>query len=169
MTYTVLPPSPGAPRGEFVYFMYSAGRIKIGYSRGSEGRLKTLKTAAAFPPVIVLVMHGSMGDEADFHIRFHADRLHGEWFTLSPNIRRFLNRRLCDDGMATLDRAETEFRAYCASVLDLKPPPKSRKPRLLCDHGRPVGSLCPPCERERDFAILKRIDSGAYNAQTAKE
>jgi len=164
IAYTILPSGPEVPwmGGNIVYFMYSGGRIKIGYSGTVAGRLKRLRTAGPFAPAVLLVMRGNKGVESDLHVRFHADRLHGEWFALSAELRRFLNSRLCDVGLATLDRAEAEFRAYCETILGRQAPPRKRKPRLLCPHERPIGSLCAPCERERDLKILEQINAGTY-------
>jgi hypothetical protein len=142
--------------------MYSGGRIKIGYSRGAEGRLKTLKTSGPFKPVILLVLNGNMGDEADLHVRFQADRLHGEWFTLSKDMRSYLRARLCDVGRATLQAAEAEFGAFCEAHLAAWKPVHHYKPRPVCDHGMPLGCICPPCERARDLDIVARIDAGTY-------
>lgn len=163
MTYTVLPAHYTAPRNEFVYFMYSGGRIKIGYSRGTEGRLKTLKTSGPFPPVIILVMHGTMGDEADLHVRFHDSRLHGEWFVLSKDMRTYLRARLCDQGRAALELAEAEFMAYCEAFLNDWKPLRRHKQRPTCEHGMPLGTICPPCERKRDLKIVEQINAGTYS------
>lgn len=164
ITYTFLPTAPGAPRmgGNIVYFMYSGGRVKIGYSGGVDGRHKQLRTAGAFPPVVLLVMSGDKGAESDLHIRFAADRLHGEWFALSKELRSYLRGRLCDVGRASLDRAEAEFRDYCQSFLEGYKPPAKHKPRPHCEHGMPLGATCPPCERVRDLAILEQINNGTY-------
>src|SRR4051812_23863140 len=107
--YTHLPPHYDAPHGQFVYFMYSAGTIKIGYSRSPESRERGLGHHSPFPPVIVLVINGTVEDEQALHIRFYEDRICGEWFALSPALRDYLKARLCDEGRATLERAEALF------------------------------------------------------------
>lgn len=161
-SWTMLPPHINAPSNEFVYFAYSAGRIKIGYSAGAAGRIKRLRASGAFPPELVLVMHGRMGDEQDLHIKFSSDRLHGEWFNLSKELRAYLRKRLCDVGQATLDRAELEYRDACRYFLDGFVAPPRRVMRAHCSHGMPLGSVCSPCERERDLAVLKQIKDGTY-------
>lgn len=106
-------PNDTFPMGSIVYFMYSGGRVKIGYSAGLVSRHTTLKTAGPFPPVVVLIVGGTPDTEKQFHGRFAADRLHGEWFSLSKGMRNFFRARLCPVGRASLKAAEAEFRAYC--------------------------------------------------------
>lgn len=164
-TYTFLGTPNDSPYiGEIVYFMYSAGRIKIGYSGGLRKRQMDLKGAGPFPPVVLLVVNGTEKDEKKFHAKFAADRLHGEWFALSPKLRSFLRYKLCDRGVASLDQAEAEFADYCAAIVaGYKSPPK-RKPRATCPHGKPTYQPCDPCARERDLATLDQIKAGTYEA-----
>ena len=157
-TYTMLPPHHHAPAGQFIYFVYSAGRIKIGFTRTADARHKQLTSTGPFPPVIVLLMHGTNGDEKALHVRFAEDRLHGEWFALSEGIREFLRRRLCDIGRASLEKAEADFYDYCESFAANYQPPPVHKPRKHCSHGMPIGAICPACGRERDLAILDRLN-----------
>lgn len=146
-----------------VYFMYSAGRIKIGFSGGLRGRHQQLRTTGAFPPVVLLIIKGTERTEKEYHARFPDDRLHGEWFTLSKRLRTFLMSRLCDVGRASLERAEAEFRDYCGSFLDAyRPAPAKRKPREICQHGKPLHQRCYPCERERDLKTLEQLKAGTY-------
>ena len=162
----------GFPEGtEFtpniVYFMYSAGRVKIGYSGGIRGRHKTLKTAGAIPPVVLLVMKGGEAEEKRLHRQFANDRLHGEWFSVSKDIRTFLRQRLCEVGRATLEKAENEFLDYCRGFVDEHRPlgkplqlPRKDRPKPVCLHGVRLSATCPHCERERDLAILEQINNG---------
>lgn len=154
-TYTLLPPDAGGC--DFIYFAYSAGRIKIGYSQLVSGRIKQLATSAPFKPILVLVIPGKRGDEQDLHIRFHEDRLHGEWFRISDTVREYLRPRLCDIGRDTLDRAEGEFKTYCDEFVAGYTAPPKRSKRPLCAHGRPNGNLCAHCERERDLKVLEEL------------
>jgi hypothetical protein len=140
-----------------VYFMYSGGRIKIGFSTGLRGRHNGLKKAGPFPPVVLLIMEGGEEVERPLHQRFAEDRLHGEWFNLSPKLRNFLRGRLCDRGLASFEDAELAFRDYCAAaVASYKEPPK-RKPRPVCEHGLILHHPCPDCERDRDLKILEGL------------
>lgn len=144
-------------RGSIVYFMYGAGRVKIGFSTGLVNRHRAMKLAHPFPPVVLLVIDGGEKLEREFHKRFAADRLHGEWFALSVALRRFLMSRLCGRGRASLEAAEAQFRDYCESFVEGYKPPAKRKPEDLCSHGKPKHHRCQPCERDRDLAILATL------------
>lgn len=156
--YTFLPPHKDAPTNQFIYFVYSAGRIKIGFTRGTHTRNKQLTSTGPFPAVIILLICGTIGDERGLHAIFGEDRLHGEWFALSEAIRAYLRRRLCDVGRASLERAEAEFRDYCEAFLADYKKPARHKPRPHCAHGMPIGSVCAACERERDLRILADLE-----------
>lgn len=149
------------PQGDVVYFMYCAGRIKIGTTTGIDQRQAALTGGSPFPPVTVLIIDGARKHEVALHERFVADRLHGEWFTLSRKLRNFLTLRLCDTGRATLDRAEADFVAFCSTVAGAYKRPK-RKPRPLCAHGKPLHQSCHPCERERALKTIAAIEAGTY-------
>jgi hypothetical protein len=140
-----------------VYFMYSAGRIKIGLSTGLRGRHNGLKKAGPFPPVVLLIVAGGREVEQEFHDKFSEDRLHGEWFTLSHRLRNFLRLRLCDVGLASMDQAEAEFRAYCLAVVESYKPAPKRKPPKHCAHGKRLHHPCAICDRDRDLKILAEL------------
>lgn len=156
-------PNDTFPMGSIVYFMYSAGRIKIGYSEGLRDRHKSLRSAGPFSPIVLLIMNGTQETERDLHLGFCDDRLHGEWFVLSKQMRTWLMSRLCDVGRASLEKAEAEFRDYCASFMEGYRRPPKRKPRNNCLHGKPLHQSCYPCERERDLKIVERINAGTYS------
>lgn len=157
ITYTFLNfPNDTYPTSDCVYFMYSAGRIKIGFSNGVDQRQLALAGAGPFPPVVVLIMRGSIKDERAMHQKFASARLHGEWFALDKKLRSYLSSRLCDVGRASLDKAEAEFRDFCKGFLDGYKAPK-RKPRPSCDHGKPYGNHCYICERNVAEARIKLI------------
>lgn len=150
------------PAGEIVYFVYSAGRIKIGYSTGMRGRHRNLLSSGPFPPVVFLIVAGSVEDEQAIHRKFDAERLHGEWFALSDRLRTYLAPKLCHLGKTSLDVAEAEFKAYCEGVVAAYKAPPRRVRRPACKHG--VMVACPHCERELDLAILEQINNGTYRA-----
>lgn len=110
-------PNDTFPMGNIVYFVYSAGRVKIGYSDGLRLRLSGLASMSPFPPVAILVVKGTVRVERKFHARFAEDRLHGEWFALSKKMRDFFRARLCPIGRASLKKAEADFAVHCRECL----------------------------------------------------
>lgn len=99
------------PPTTFVYFMYCAGYIKIGFS--TDARLRHMGMCTAFPlkVTLLLTMHGDRAMERSFHLQFASARTNGEWFDFSPEIRSFLHERLSATvaGAGILARAEAEF------------------------------------------------------------
>lgn len=168
-TFTLLgfPDGTELPAGSIVYFMYSAGRIKIGFSGTIRSRHRGLQNAGPFPPVVLLAIKGTESVEKKFHKQFAKERLHGEWFAISKEMRTYLRQRLCDVGRASFERVETEFLNYCEGFVTgykplagkLKPP----KPKPTCQHGVLMYKECYPCARERDLKIVERIKAGTYS------
>lgn len=151
-------PNDTFPMGMIVYFMYSAGRVKIGFSNGLRGRHLQMKSSGPFPPVVVLVVKGTEESERQLHVRFTAERLHGEWFQLSSKLRSFLTYRLCPIGRASLQKAEAEFWDYCAEFMaGYRSPAKARPIPKQCTHGKPMHHPCYPCELARDLKILEGL------------
>jgi hypothetical protein len=109
-------PNDTFPLGNIVYFVYSAGRIKIGHSDGLRKRIKILSASCPLPSIVLLVIKGGQPMEQKFHDRFAEDRLHAEWFKLSKKMRGFLRARLCPVGRASLKDAEAHFWAYCQEI-----------------------------------------------------
>lgn len=73
-----------------VYFMYSAGRIKIGYTADIYRRVSDLTNMGGSSVELIGVLPGDKDFERTLHRLFKADRTHGEWFKISDEIRRFL-------------------------------------------------------------------------------
>jgi len=110
-------PNDTFPLGRIVYFIYCAGRVKIGHTGDLHGRLKQLAIHSPAPLTAVLVVKGGREVEQELHDRFAADRLHGEWFRLSDPLRGLLRNRLCPVGRASLRKAEADFKAHCEEIL----------------------------------------------------
>lgn len=91
------PSDPGPD--DLVYFMYSAGLIKIGYTTDIYRRLNDLTNMGGAPIVLIGVLPATIQYERMLHRIFKADRKHGEWFHLSDQIRRFLQ---CLDDAASV-------------------------------------------------------------------
>jgi len=83
------PKHPVRPEDE-VYFLYSAGMVKIGVSNDITVRKRSFSTAAPTPQDVVMALPGSYPLEREFHERFSDCRSHGEWFRLSPELRSFI-------------------------------------------------------------------------------
>lgn len=76
--------------GDLVYFLYSAGLIKIGYTSDIYKRFADLKNMGGAPAQLIAVVPGNKSCEKSLHRIFKADRKHGEWFQISADIRRYL-------------------------------------------------------------------------------
>ncbi len=87
-------------QNEMVYFLYSAGLIKIGYTSNIYRRFADLKNMGGATATLVAVVPYVHKDyEKLLHQLFKADRSHGEWFRPSAEIKRFLE---CIDDAAKL-------------------------------------------------------------------
>lgn len=75
-----------------VYFVRArSGRhVKIGWSTDLPSRLSALQTAHAVPVKVLATVPGVRALESTLHERFRADRVRGEWFNLSDQIRAFI-------------------------------------------------------------------------------
>lgn len=76
----------------FVYFIQrgSTGPIKIGCASDAEARLRSLQTGCPDRLWLLLTLPGGQPQEAEFHRRFAADRLRGEWFAPSSTLIQFI-------------------------------------------------------------------------------
>ncbi len=79
----------------YVYFITGAGTdtIKIGVTESVKERVKALQTASPVQLQVVAVFRGTRDDEQRLHGRFHKDRLHGEWFKYSDEIRKYIEEK----------------------------------------------------------------------------
>lgn len=76
-----------------VYFIEAVGLdcVKIGTAEGGAGsRLKALQTACPAKLRVLKEIDGGIVKERLLHQKFKSDRLHGEWFRLSPQIKNFI-------------------------------------------------------------------------------
>lgn len=74
-----------------VYFLYAAGRIKIGYTAGDpDKRESVVGNHCPLPVSTVKIMPGGAVTEFRVHHQFRSDRLHSEWFALSPELESFI-------------------------------------------------------------------------------
>lgn len=78
---------------DHVYFIQSeSGGIKIGVAVDVAKRLRGLQTAHPAKLTLLAVTNGGPAQEADYHRRFAAHRLHGEWFERHPDILAEIDR-----------------------------------------------------------------------------
>jgi hypothetical protein len=90
----------------FVYFAYCAGRIKIGYSTDVANRMAGLASNSPAPVTLLMTIRGDEQDEAAYHEMFAADRVHREWFLLSPDLREFMESKFGHETFPLLFEAE---------------------------------------------------------------
>lgn len=65
------------------------GLVKIGYALSSpEDRFSSLQTGSPVRLVLRAVIAGERAEESALHVRFAADRVHGEWFRPSVELER---------------------------------------------------------------------------------
>lgn len=152
---------PYSVNSRFVYFIYCAGRIKIGYSSDVERRLSGIATGSPFRPIVLLTFEGSIEAEREVHAKFAEDRMHLEWFRLSDPLRRYLVKRIDADTLAAFRKAEDDFRDSFLPVPET--PRKLKKPRKTCGHGNPLSRSCAKCTKETDmrvyYALLDKIEA----------
>jgi hypothetical protein len=92
-----------------VYFIYSAGLVKIGYSTDWQSRLNQVRRGCAHHAELILVMPGDRKMEADYHGLFDEYRERGEWFRCDGKMREFLERFASKEGLENLELAESAY------------------------------------------------------------
>lgn len=100
-----------------VYFAYSSGRVKIGFTTSIGERMASLATSCPFPVLLLLTITGDLEDEMAMHQRFAEDRVNLEWFRVSADLLAFLDDSLCEDGTVVLTNAQFEARMAVAECL----------------------------------------------------
>lgn len=97
----------GAPA--HVYFIYSGGLIKIGYSSNWVQRLEDISQGCPHPAEMILVMPGDREMEAGYHKLFAEYRMNREWFRCEGKMRDFLMHFSSPEGRENLELAEQSF------------------------------------------------------------
>lgn len=74
----------------YVYFIQSGtrGLVKIGLSRDPRRRLKTMQTTSAELLTLLGMIEGDEATEQLWHRKWHALRVHGEWFRAEETLLR---------------------------------------------------------------------------------
>lgn len=80
------------PPARSIYFIRAeaGGLVKIGVSGNPTARLRSMQVGCPGRLLLLAAFKAKPFAEAALHTRFAADRVHGEWFTMSPRIRRFI-------------------------------------------------------------------------------
>jgi hypothetical protein len=73
-----------------IYFLQSAGSVKIGFSSRIKNRIEEIKTANHKKLKLLAIQEGTVDDEGRLHRQFSKDRIRGEWFRLSPALRSYI-------------------------------------------------------------------------------
>lgn len=95
---------------EYVYFAYCAGFIKIGVTRDPWIRCQKLSSSSPLPVSLLFSIPGNVVTEREYHERFRAHRVGGEWFAFGPELRAFLESELAQvNGGAGRLRAAQDF------------------------------------------------------------
>jgi hypothetical protein len=94
---------------EHVYFVYSAGRVKIGFSRDWMRRVDRVANGCPHHCETILVVPGGREHERQFHELFADLRVTGEWFLYDGILRRFLDLYASPDGRDALELAHESF------------------------------------------------------------
>ena len=77
----------------WVYFVRAeTGQIKIGVATCTTKRLRGLRSASPVALRLLARVRGGATLEAEYHARFAAHRLHGEWFAPHPDILAEIER-----------------------------------------------------------------------------
>jgi hypothetical protein len=81
--------NPEDPRSNcgYVYFIRQQDKIKIGYSKNVDARLRQLQTSSPVKLELVGYIEGDQETEKQLHELFDDYRLSGEWFSYSEEIQ----------------------------------------------------------------------------------
>lgn len=91
----------------FVYFVYgNTGRVKIGFTTDPIKRFGSLRTNCPDKLTLLGLVPGTKEDERAWHERFHGQRIFGEWYRstseLKRQIRAIKSRTLSNHGVAQI-------------------------------------------------------------------
>lgn len=76
---------------EWVYFVADVGRIKVGYSRNVDQRIRDIGQYLERPLVVIGVIEGGLNVERAIHGKLSEHRLRGEWFRDNAEVRLCLD------------------------------------------------------------------------------
>lgn len=76
-----------APHASVVYFIEHGDLIKIGRSSNLKNRMQALSIPAT---CLLATTPGGPSLESELHLRFAAGRVHGEWFSKTPDLMTYI-------------------------------------------------------------------------------
>lgn len=74
-----------------IYFIKCDTLLKIGFSKNPWARLAALKTGMSGEVSFLGCIDGTLREELDFHKNLQGSRFNREWYSITPEIIRFLN------------------------------------------------------------------------------
>ena len=77
----------------YVYAITNGVDIKIGYSANVQRRVKQLNTGSANKLYILCTFIGGKELEQYIQIKFHGNRINGEWFKVDRDMLDYLNSK----------------------------------------------------------------------------
>lgn len=83
-----------------IYFVESGGRIKVGFSKNLESRIKSLAVASALPMTLVASQAGSKLLEKAIHRYLAPHHAQGEWFFDCLHVRSVISEIVLLGGQA---------------------------------------------------------------------
>lgn len=82
---------------DWVYFIRSEDKVKIGTTRNVGSRLSSLQTGSPDPLKLLCVIPGDRSKEKQLHERFASLRDSGEWFWLEGELKEYLETLCMED------------------------------------------------------------------------
>lgn len=83
-----------------IYFLRRANEIKIGFASNAQIRLSQLQVSSPDPLELLGTIPGNREIERHLHWQFRASRIRGEWFSLSDDLRQFIERNISGTSIA---------------------------------------------------------------------
>lgn len=133
----------------YVYFIRCQDRVKIGFSKDPHRRLTKINADAPYPCDLIGAADASVYAEKGIHEQFAAARIHGEWFSLTPEILQFAK------SANALDPASFGNKFERANIAEF-PPLKAWRYRNRMTQQDAAAAL------EVTAGFLSRVESGDY-------
>ena len=80
-----------------IYFIRQSDYVKIGYASDVRTRLSDLQVASPYDLSVLFMMEGDYDKEKELHDRFVKDKIRGEWYILSEDIREYIEKNRSQD------------------------------------------------------------------------